>query len=100
MGRCFISRDNAGRYISLKTKHITSSFGLIYTPDIKISIDPCRCLISASLAVAFTVIQSVQVRIQDLVKGGGPGSEAESCRCSEVELHKRSEQSLAGVQGP
>ena len=27
-----------------------------------------------------------QVRIQDLVKGGAPGAEAESCRRSEVEF--------------
>ena len=31
---------------------------------------------------------------------GGPASEAESCRCSEVESRKRSEHSAAGVQGP
>ena len=42
----------------------------------------------------------VQVRIQDLVKGGAPGAEAESCRCSEAELHEQSEQFAAGVQGP
>ena len=41
-----------------------------------------------------------QVRIQDLVKGGAPGSEAESCRHSEVESRERSEQIAAGVQGP
>ena len=40
-----------------------------------------------------------QVRIQDLVKGV-PASEAESCRCSEVESHEQSEHSAAGVQGP
>ena len=40
-----------------------------------------------------------QVRIQDLVKGG-PGSEAESCRHSEVESCEQSEQFAAGVQGP
>ena len=33
-------------------------------------------------------------------QGGAPGAEAESCRRSEVELHKRSEQFAAGVQGP
>ena len=42
---------------------------------------------------------SVQVRIQDLVKGG-PAPEAESFRCSEAESHEQSEQSVAGVQGP
>ena len=41
-----------------------------------------------------------QVRIQDLVKGGGPASEAESCRHSEAESRERSEHSAAGVQGP
>ena len=40
------------------------------------------------------------MRIQDLVKGGAPASEAESCRHSEVELCERSEHSAAGVQGP
>ena len=41
------------------------------------------------------------MRIQDLVKGGGgPGSEAESCRHSEAEARKRSKQIAAGVQGP
>ena len=33
-------------------------------------------------------------------QGGAPASEAQSCRCSEVESHKRSEQSAAGVQDP
>ena len=42
----------------------------------------------------------VQVRIQDLVTGGGPASEAKSCRRSKVELCDRSKQSAAGVQGP
>ena len=42
----------------------------------------------------------IQVRIQDLVKGGGPASEAESCRHSKVESRKRSEHSAARVQGP
>ena len=42
----------------------------------------------------------VQVRIQDLVKGGAPASAAESCRCSEAESRERSEQYAAGVQGP
>ena len=37
-----------------------------------------------------------QVRIQDLVKGGGPASEAESCRHSEAESRERSEHSAAG----
>ena len=41
-----------------------------------------------------------QVRIQDLVKGGAPASEAESCRCSGAESRERSELSAAGVQGP
>ena len=41
-----------------------------------------------------------QVRIQDLVKGGAPASAAESCRRSEAESRKRSEQYVAGVQGP
>ena len=45
-------------------------------------------------------IKFLQVRIQDLVKGGAPGAEAESCRCSEAELRERSEQFAAGVQGP
>ena len=40
-----------------------------------------------------------QVRIQDLVKGGAPGPEAESCRRSEAESRERSEQLVAGVQG-
>ena len=40
------------------------------------------------------------MRIQDLVKGGAPASEAESCRHSEAESHERSEHSAAGVQGP
>ena len=42
----------------------------------------------------------MQVRIQDLVKGGAPGADAESCRCSEAESCERSEQFAAGVQGP
>ena len=33
-------------------------------------------------------------------QGGVPGSEAESCRCSEVESCEQSEQIVAGVQGP
>ena len=37
-----------------------------------------------------------QVRIQDLVKGGAPASEAKNCRRSEAVC----EQSVAGVQGP
>ena len=38
------------------------------------------------------------MRIQDLVKeGGGPASEAESCRRSEAESRERSEHSAAGV---
>ena len=41
-----------------------------------------------------------QVRIQDLVKGGAPASEAENCWRSKAELRERSEQSVAGVQGP
>ena len=41
-----------------------------------------------------------QVRIQDLVKGGAPASEAEKCRRSEAESCERSKQSVAGVQGP
>ena len=41
-----------------------------------------------------------QVRIQDLVGGGAPGAEAESCQCSEAESNERSEQFVAGVQGP
>ena len=41
-----------------------------------------------------------QVRIQDLVKGGAPASEAESCRRSEAESCEQSEHSAAGVQGP
>ena len=40
------------------------------------------------------------MRIQDLVNGGGPASEAESCRCSKVESREQSEHSAAGVQGP
>ena len=32
-------------------------------------------------------------------QGGGPASEAKSCRHSEVGSHERSEQSAAGVQG-
>ena len=48
--------------------------------------------------VIFT--DSNQVRIQDLVKGGAPASEAESCRRSEAESRERSEHSAAGVQGP
>ena len=41
-----------------------------------------------------------QVRIQDLVKGGAPASEAESCQRSGAESCERSELSAAGVQGP
>ena len=37
-----------------------------------------------------------QVRIQDLVKGGAPGAEAESCRRIEAESRERSEQFAAG----
>ena len=39
-----------------------------------------------------------QVRIQDLVKGRAPASEAESCQCSEAELCEWSKQFVAGVQ--
>ena len=46
------------------------------------------------------ILVSLQVRIQDLVKGGAPASEAESCRHSEAESRERSEHSAAGVQGP
>ena len=53
---------------------------------------------SSFLNAAF--IGKQQVRIQDLVKGGAPGAEAESCRRSEAELHERSELLAAGVQGP
>ena len=48
----------------------------------------------------YTVLVNIQVRIQDLVKGGAPASEAESCRHSEAESRERSEHSAAGVQGP
>ena len=41
-----------------------------------------------------------QVRIQDLVKGGAPASEAENCRHSEAASHGRSEPLAAGDQGP
>ena len=41
-----------------------------------------------------------QVRIQDLVKGGAPGAEAESCRHSEAESLEWSEQFAAGGPGP
>ena len=47
----------------------------------------------------FADVCSVQVRIQDLVKGG-PASETDSCWRSKVELCKQSEQSAPGVQGP
>ena len=40
-----------------------------------------------------------QVRIQDLVKEGARGSEAESCRRSEAESHEQSEQFAARFQG-
>ena len=33
-------------------------------------------------------------------QGGAPASEAENCRCSKAESRERSEQSVAGVQGP
>ena len=36
--------------------------------------------------ILFPQKHSVQVRIQDLVKGGAPASEAESCRCSEASI--------------
>ena len=42
---------------------------------------------------------AMQVRIQDLVKGGPPASEAEICQRSEAESRERSEQSAARVQG-
>ena len=42
----------------------------------------------------------IQVRIQDLVKGGAPASEAESCRRSEAESREWSEHSVAGGPGP
>ena len=45
-------------------------------------------------------MMQMQVRIQDLVKGGTPASETESCRRSEAESRKRSEPLTAGVQGP
>ena len=44
-------------------------------------------------------ITQPQVRIQDLVKGGAPASEMESCRCNEAESREWSEQPAAGVQG-
>ena len=50
--------------------------------------------------ISCTSCESKQVRIQDLVKGGAPASEAESCRHSEAESCERSEHSVAGVQGP
>ena len=34
-----------------------------------------------------------------ILSGGGPGFEAESCRCSEAESCERSEQCVAGFQG-
>ena len=43
---------------------------------------------------------SIQVRIQDLVKGGAPASKAESCRHSEAESCERSEHSAARAQDP
>ena len=56
-----------------------------------------------SIPFGFTTVLincHVQVRIQDLVKGGAPASEAESCRRSGAESRERSELSAAGVQGP
>ena len=44
------------------------------------------------------MLRVYQVRIQDLVKVGGPGSEAESCRRSKVESHEQSKQFAAWVQ--
>ena len=41
-----------------------------------------------------------QVWIRDLVKGGAPGPEAESCLHSKAESREQSEQFVAGVQGP
>ena len=60
------------------------------------------CLIISQISpeVHYKTEITCQVRIQDLVKGGGPASEAESCRHSEAESRKRSEHSAAGVQGP
>ena len=40
------------------------------------------------------------MRIQDLVKGRGLASEAESYQCSGAELHEQSELSVVRVQGP
>ena len=39
-------------------------------------------------------------QVQDLVKWGAPGSDPESCRCSEVESREQSKQFVAKVQGP
>ena len=55
---------------------------------------------TSSILGTRTHLLVLQVRIQDLVKGGAPGSEAESCRHSEAESCERSEQIAAGVQGP
>ena len=68
---------------------ISVSFMFQFKKDYHLCMDPTRSLIRKS-----------QVRIQDLVKGGAPGAEAESCRRSEAELRQRSEQFAAGVQGP
>ena len=46
------------------------------------------------------LVYDKQVRIQDLVKGGAPASEADSCRRSEAESRERNEHSAAGFQGP
>ena len=54
----------------------------------------------ALLAMMMTFIIYIAGADPGFGQGGAPASEAENCRCSEAELRERSEQSVAGVQGP
>ena len=60
----------------------------------------CCMLHGTSQGVIHAYVDTIQVRIQDLVRGGAPASKAESCRRSGAESRERSELSAAGVQGP
>ena len=60
---------------------------------LKVKICPIKMSLLCDMCAKISVNHAemfywVQVRIQDLVKGGAPASEAESCRCSEAELRE------------
>ena len=82
-----------GSLWSVWTLHIAS----LFIPQTSLIVQISRINV---LRLSINILIDQQVRIQDLVKGGAPGAEAESCRRSEVESCERSEQFAAGVQGP